>query len=314
MPTRSLLALTCLAALGTAAPAAHAAVTPGTAGVPATQAYLDSDAAGDTMALTCTAGKIRYLAINLMPCADVQDLFITGNGGNDAIDLSSLTRADFPNLTRILIKMDDGTDTVKGSQMADTIEGDSSDTVSGFDGNDDVTNGDLVNGGLGDDTLRTVSGTIDGGPGDDTIIQPSGAGNIGGGDGSDTVVYDFTSAPVAFTMTLKDDGLGLVIPTPPTTAHIPWSSLERLSIRLGDAAQTLDASGFSGDTELRAGPGDDHVIAAKGDNFLYGEGGNDGARMGALGSTTPTGLSGDDASTCVTVAATVHAAERAPTR
>lgn len=274
MLARVLLAAACLAVSGTAS-AADAAVTPGTAGDPATQAYLESDGAGDTMALTCTAGQVRYMALNLMPCANVHDLFITGNGGNDAVDLSSLTRADFPNLTRVLIRMGDGIDTVKGTQMADTIEGDSSDTVSGFDGDDDVTNGDIVNGGLGDDTLRTVSGAIDAGPGDDTIIQPSGGGNIGGGTGADTLTYDFRTAPVSFTMTLTDDGLDLVIPSPPTSAHIPWSSLERLSVKLGDAAQTLDASRFSGDTDLRAGPGDDHVIAAKGDNFLYGEGGND---------------------------------------
>lgn len=284
--------------LAASTPAA-AVVTPGTAGVPPTQAYLSSDGGSDTMSLSCMGGKLHYpgppAAVDLMPCVDVQSLRITGNGGNDAVDLSAMTRADFPKLTSIDIDLGSGADVVKGTQMADTITADSSDTVTANDGDDDITGGDAVFAGPGADTVRSPSGPVDAGPGDDRIISP-GSGAVGGGPGYDAWELDLPrTTPYTGTLKLvvRDEGLDVINDGAPPVP-VGYSSIEDLVLKLIDnGTQVVDASAFSGDVDLDGRGGPDTLIGGHGESFLRGGDGND-TLTGGPGFDYADGGTGDD--------------------
>lgn len=263
--------------LAAAAPAG-ALVTPGSAGT--TQVSLTSDAAGDTMSLSCVGGKVHYpgppAAVDLLPCAQVRDIFITGNGGNDSIDLSALTAAEMPLLTRVEIDLGVGADIVKGSQLADTITADGSDSVTANDGADDITGGSPVLAGPGDDTLTSTSGPSDGGTGDDRFINP-GASPIGGGPGRDSFELDLPAAtPLIGTLKLTLSDQGLAFDNDGMMATIELSAIEHARLALVDAGtQILDAGAFSGDVELDGRGGPDTLIGGRGESFLTGGAGDD---------------------------------------
>lgn len=268
------------------------------------QITLESDAAADHIDLACVAGQARQGGVDILPCADVQELFVRGNDGADTVDLTALTKADFPALTRIEIDGGQGADTIGGSQLADTIEADGADNVAGNGGNDIIDGGSQASGGEGDDTLTGVSGAADGGVGDDRIVNPGNGPIIGGvgfdtlelnGDigGAPTIPFRLLLRPAADTLHLELEADGT--PTP-TIADISMSSIERIELSLlrTDAGrQTFDGSLFAGEVDVTGSPGADVILGNAGEDFLDGAAGNDQITGGG-GFDYVTGGGGDD--------------------
>lgn len=259
-----------------AAAPASAVVTPGSAGT--SQVYLSSDDASDTMALTCTAGQVRYLAINLLACSATTSIQITGAGGNDAVDLSALQPGDFPAGTTAQIDTGLGSDTVKGSQMRDEVDADNEDTVQGLGGNDRIQGAGSAFGGDGDDLLDNVTNQASGGAGDDVISQPSN-GPFDGGPGYDAVQVDFssiTSGPADLKFSVTDAVLHLESASVGVSADISSIGIELYEFSLPPIdVQDWDSSTFSGAIDLKGLGGTDRIVAGPGEDFIDGGTGDD---------------------------------------
>ncbi|HAA52373.1 MAG TPA: hypothetical protein DCE43_21840, partial [Planctomycetaceae bacterium] len=211
--------------------------------------YADTD---DNIAVTGTTvsdGLFDY-------SADSLDLLaINGGGGNDNINATASTGS-------VNLSGGDGNDTLLGSSDADILSGD--------DGNDMINGGggdDSLLGQNGNDTLKGGGGidTINGGEGDDLLRGQGGALNaLDGGAGIDTVQE---SADSNFTLT--NDSLVSNLST-----HI-LNSIELANLRGGSSDNTLDASGFSGQTTLIGLAGNDSLVGGSGDDIIRGNDGQD---------------------------------------
>jgi len=185
----------------------------------------------------------------------------------------------------------DGNDTIIGSLGNDTLDGGNETdlldysaqtagivvdlylgtaTGSGI-GTDSVTSFEKVEGGEGDDSLRSALGvdtTLMGGDGNDTFRSSTGDDHFDGGDGFD--VLDFSS-------------------------HASGS----LSIDLGDGTMSGGGVVYGNDTfsnieGVIGGSGQEVLTAAAGDGYLDGAGGNDWLTADLFGVTTLVGGSGND--------------------
>lgn len=255
---------------------ASAVVTPGSAG--GVQVFLESDSAGDTMTLQCVSGQARYIegSVNLLPCNVVTDIFITGAGGNDAVNLQSINATDFPVLRRVLIDGGTGADVINGTQTADTITADGNDAVNAGAGNDEIEGGAQVTAGDGDDVMTGSQGPADGGAGDDRFERPAGLGPYVGAAGEDTLSIDLgTVGALDFRFDVDDAGFVITVPLQPP-AQVTWSSMDRAEFSMLDGgAQTVDATRYTGDLEAHGRGGPDTLIGGSGEDFLFGGTGND---------------------------------------
>lgn len=295
-PARTQVAFALLAATTVAlsTTTAHAVVTPAAAG--GRQVILTSDEEGDTMALTCTGGQVRYQALDLLACSATELIDVIGNGGNDAIDLSGLVPSDFPAISSIDIVGGSGADNITGSQMDDVITAGSDDVVSGLGGDDVIDDATVALGGEGDDTLNSIQTIANGGPGNDVIVQP-GSGPFDGGSGTDTVDLDFRSIPAPpdalVTFVVSDANIAAsVAPNPVTT--IESVSIELYDVDLLDAATHVwDASAYTGVSRVSGHGGVDRISGGAGEDTI--EGGDDNDELsGGGGFDVLDGGAGDD--------------------
>jgi hypothetical protein len=107
----------------------------------------------------------------------------------------------------------------------------------------------VIRGDAGDDALT-------GGYGDDTLLGEAGDDEVVGGPGHDSVLAESDSDMVLTGKSLSGAG------------HDALGAVEEAVLFGGGADQTLDASGFTGHADLRAGDGDD--VAGDGDDVLIG--------------------------------------------
>ena len=183
-----------------------------------------------------------------------------------------------------------GDDTIVGSLGNDTLDGgddidllnysaqtagivvdlyDGIATGSGI-GTDSVTSFEKVQGGAGDDSLRSALGvdtTLMGGDGNDTFLSSTGDDHFDGGDGFDVLDLSIT-------------GLGV-------------------SVDLGDGTMSGGGVVYGNDTftnieAVIGGSGQDVFSAASGNGYLDGGGGNDWLVADLFGVTTMVGGSGND--------------------
>lgn len=219
----------------------------------------------------------KYLAINLLPCNVVEDIFIRAGGGTDVVNLSSITAADFPVLRRVLIDGGEGVDVINGTQVGDTVEDGFDDVVSTGGGDDAIEGGAQIVAGDGNDLMVGPRGPADGGAGDDRFEEPAGEGPFSGGPGMDAVMYNLPPNLTAdIRLSPEDGGLAVVNPPPAPSGVIPWSSIERAELFMfNGGTQTIDASRFSGVLEADGRGGPDIIIGGPNEDFLTGGPGND---------------------------------------
>jgi Ca2+-binding RTX toxin-like protein len=122
-----------------------------------------SSDAGEAITITCVGGNVKVNGADpgsgAAACNALTGINVDGGPGANAIDLTGVTSAAFPNVASVLADGNAGNDTILGSERPDRLIGGD---------NDDTTEGRA-----GDDTLVWN-------PGDDSDI------NVGG-DGTDTI-------------------------------------------------------------------------------------------------------------------------------
>ncbi len=198
-----------------------------------------------------------------------------------------------------------------------------------FDGTDDAddllgnSSDNFIDGFDGDDTLEGAEGddTIDGGGGDDTVVWFDGDGDdsINGGAGTDTL--SFEAGTGADTLSITDDGTGIVdlSHVGSTVADLTIDNVEAIEIdtlggndtlTIGDLAATdisnnsitfiggagndlLDASAATKRVVGFGDGGDDTLIGGSADDLLEG-GADDDTVIGGAGDDTVEGDAGDD--------------------
>ena len=236
-----------------------------------------------------------------------------GISGNNVLDASAFT------LGAVTMGGGAGNDTVIGGSGNDEIFGDTgSDVLIGGDGNDfifddiDPDGDDLIDGGNGDDALSGGIGndTVRGGAGNDSLqnldgdedqLDRSGGDILDGGDGMDTlrVAAHFSAQFVVLTdleVETRDANGGVV-------EHAALASIEFANIDSTHETPDIDASGFSGNTQIFAvnaiastilgGSGSDVIFTADGDDFISGGNGSDSIFSGG-GNDAVLGGAGND--------------------
>ncbi len=249
------------------------------------------------------------LGIPAIDPATLARLTVSGDDGNNVIDLTAVTGTFFnPNL-EIIVDGDDGDDFIRGSlDIASTLNGgdgtdvlfggnradllsggNGQDLLNGGDGNDTLNGGDggdIINGEVGDDLVNGGSSgdTINGGSGADTLNGQSGADTITGDTGDD--VIDGGSGNDTLDGALGNDSLS--------------GGTEADSLLGGVGDDTLN--GDAGNDSVFGGDEDDLVFGGTGNDLLNGENGNDivngnsgdDTAFGGAADDTVLGGSGDD--------------------
>ncbi len=179
---------------------------------------------------------------------------VFGGDGPNRIDLTNVTTAAFAATLTVTVNGGDGSDTILGSEFADSLIG----------GN----GADSVTGALADDTLEGGNGidTLAGGVGNDSLFGGDGADSIHGDTGNDTVVAGNGADQV-----FGDAGLD--------------------SLNGGDGSDTL--SGDADEDTLSGDNGNDSLLGGTENDVISGGNENDFA-AGGDGNDTITGNSGND--------------------
>jgi Ca2+-binding RTX toxin-like protein len=130
-----------------------------------------SSDAGDAITITCVGGNVKVNGADpgsgAAACNALTGINVDGGPGANAIDLTGVTSAAFPNVASVLADGNAGNDTILGSERPDRlIGGDNDDTTEGRAGDDTLVWNP------GDDSDINV-----GGPGSDTIEVNGGGGN-----------------------------------------------------------------------------------------------------------------------------------------
>ena len=192
-----------------------------------------------------------------------------------------------------------GTDSITGGTGADDLRGgDDNDTLSGGDGEDTLfgdAGDDLINGGSNDDTLNGSAGsdTLNGDDGADVLNGNGGSGDIltgglgndtlDGGDGEDSVDEERDSDFVLTDTSLTIDG----------SETDTLSNIEGGILIGGAGNNSIDASAFTGTSNLAGAGGDDVISGSAQNSSLDGGSGNDSITGGA-GNDNIAGSTGND--------------------
>jgi len=205
-------------------------------------------------------------------CAAPTSLTVKEAAGNDAsanvVDLRGVTKAKFTALAASAINTEDGTDTVFGSEIADTIDpGDENDTVNGNAGNDEIIwnpgdDSDVMNGDSGVDTV-----TDNGGGGDEEFVVKPKDGDPTRVDAS-RINNPFTLDIEAEKLTVNGNGGNDKI-----TGNTGVAGLIKVTMNGGDGNDVL--VGTDGDDVLKGGAGNDSVAGARGNDDMAGDDGDD---------------------------------------
>lgn len=265
--------------------------------------FIQGDSANDNISVSCVGGALDASGVTGDPCAPITSIFVSPGEGVDTVDLFGVTAAAFPALISTSVDVEEtsfpvSADTVHGSPGADILNGDSADILNGNEGNDAITGGGSVSGGLGDDTIFEFSGngTPTGGPGDDRFIQFLTIGGVEGGPGFDSYELDLdrSSPRLGADLTLRLGADTLHVIAGPTDAVLPIGGLELVDFTLlrGDT-QTWDGAAFAGLQRVRGMAGVDILTGGALADELLGGGGND-AITGNAGADVLHGGDGDD--------------------
>ncbi|WP_099823396.1 Hint domain-containing protein [Oceaniglobus indicus] len=250
--------------------------------------------------------------------AGIDDDLVYGGGGNDYIDdiqgadtiyggtgndtiiagidtLSDYVGDDPNNLPgQSDPNQEDGRDFVDGGAGDDVIRtGDDRDTILGGSGND------FINAGIDDDE-------VDGGAGDDTLIGSHGSDTIMGGAGNDTIYGGFGPEPIPGfageetddTDPVPDNGRDLI--DGGAGNDVIFGEDDDDTLLGGAGNDTIDGGvdndsidGGRDDDSLTGGHGEDTILGGAGNDIIDGGIGDD-LISGGFGTDTVTGGDGDD--------------------
>lgn len=246
----------------------------------AAELSIDSDAADAIVVTVDESGEVKVNGSSTgVLAADVALLDVEGGPGDNLIDISAVSAADFPALSGVSVGGGDGSDHLIGSEFDDHIDGGAGDdSLEGAGGNDDLrgrsgddvleggAGNDVVNGGSGDDHLDGGSDNdrLLGGRGDDILIGNTGDDVLKGHGGRDRVEE---TGDVDFD--LDDD---LLIGNGRDEMR---DRIESAHLSGGEGANRIDASDFTGRTTLTGAGGNDHLLGGRHDDRLEGDAGND---------------------------------------
>lgn len=274
------------------------------------------DTAGDTWALAAGGMDVSFSQagpggspLNLY---QVEAMEVYGGGGNDQLVAGALTRTS---LRQVYFEGGLGSDTLDGAASTIALVAD------GGDGSDSLTGGqlsDTLRGGAGDDMLAGNRGVdlLDGGTGDDRFVWSfgDGADRILGGADRDTLAIVGTAADDS--LTLQFDGSGVVVGSADAASTaLQVSDVELVDVQGEDGADILSVGGQSAATQVvfQGGRGadilnggealfalradgsadDDTLVGGAGNDSLLG-GGDDDVLLGGEGLNTLLGETGDD--------------------
>jgi Ca2+-binding RTX toxin-like protein len=224
--------------------------------------------------------RVLFARTNLVPFTvnfDAEELTVNGLGGNDTMS---------PDPAALL-----------GLAARTTL------TLSGGDGDDDITGGDgndLINGDLGNDRLVGFRGTdtANGGDGDDTMIWNNGDGSdVNNGDlGNDTVQSNGAAVGETYTYEVAANNrvlLKRIAGAPGFTIDLSAENLLVNSLAGDDTFEQVGVGVLATLLTVNAGDGLDNVKGSEGNDTLNGDGDND-VLTGGKGTDTANGGLGDD--------------------
>ncbi len=245
----------------------------------------------------------------------VEDLFIAGRAGDDAIDANGGFGAGAPFEDPVRFNGDGGRDRVRGGLADDTLDGgadhdrlyglDGTDVLAGGSGSDGLEGGtgdDVLNGGEGGDTLIGYLGddVLSGGPDWDTLNGGIGADLLRGGGGSDMVTYRNKAASVEVTNDdVADDGTEGEGDDVGSDVERAWGTRFDDMLSLTGAHGLIADEGddvliaLGGDAEIRGGTGNDQITTGSGRDVILGGAGDDIVHAGG-GADTLYGGNRDD--------------------
>jgi Ca2+-binding RTX toxin-like protein len=227
--------------------------------------------ADDAIAIACVGGNVKVNTQDPAPaaaCNTITSIDVNGGPGANAISLTGVIAADFPNLTSVTIDGGDGNDTITGSDRADVIDGGGGQDRIVGDNNPAGTRDDS-RGGAGDDTMVWNPGDGDdineGGDGADTVEV-----NGGGGAEQFTVIPSATPGRIAFDRSAQSAGGAF---------SVDVGTSERLDMNANAGDDTFTADGalaaLSFALDVDGGDGNDNIDGGDGADLLRGGGGDD---------------------------------------
>ena len=298
-----------------------------------TELLIQLEASDSVVIQADSAGKLEVLSSGLVVngnpdilTADITSIMVMGGDGPNRIDLTGVTAANFDVALTVTVNGGDGSDTILGSEFADSlVGGNGADSITGALADDslDGSNGnDTIGGGVGDDSILGGDGadSIHGDAGDDTVVAGNGADQVfgdagldslSGGDGSDTLNGDADNDTLSgdngndsllggadndsiFGGTGNDtvsggDGLDTLSGGADNDSMNGDAGTDSVD---GDSGNDVLNGGTDNDT-INAGSGNDTVNGDAGNDLLFGGAGNDSI-VGGLDDDTALGQSGND--------------------
>ncbi len=256
--------------------------------------------------------------VSSVPTSAITSIVVRGGNLQNTIDLSTVSRATYPNLLGIEVDAGHGADTILGSvDIDETLEGnhgddfiscqdgdstvlgdDGNDTIDGAGGNDSLLGedgNDSITGGDGDDTIDAHDGddVVDAGAGNDNVVGGDGEDTMQGGDGNDTLNGMMGTDEI-------DGGAG-------NDSLLGGSGNDSLlgsggddTIIANDGRDTLDGGtdndildGGNDEDSMLGGDGNDSLAGGADNDLMRGNGGAD-TLLGGAGQDTLEGNEGDD--------------------
>jgi Ca2+-binding RTX toxin-like protein len=224
--------------------------------------------ADDAIAITCVTNQVKINGADpesgAADCAAITAINVTGGPGANAISLTGVTAAAFPQAEPVTIEGGAGDDQISGSELVDTMRG--------GEGNDRI---------VGDDNAPGTRDVFEGQEGDDTLVWNPGEDDdlMEGGAGSDTIEVNgggnetFVVKPSPTAGRIQFDRTS----APPFNLDIGTAEKLDMNAAGGDDSFTaeagLDALGFKLDVD--GGDGIDSLDGGDGADLISGGPGND---------------------------------------
>ncbi|MBM3969278.1 MAG: hypothetical protein FJ302_05380 [Planctomycetes bacterium] len=257
---------------------------------------IQADASGN---LEVLSNGSLVIATPTIAVSSLTSISVFGGDGPNRIDLTNVTTAAFDAALTVTVNGGDGSDTIFGSEFADSlIGGNGADSITG------ALAGDTLEGGNGNDTLSGQEGddsvfggdgadSIHGDAGNDTVIAGNGADRVfgdagfdslNGGDGSDTLNGDADNDTLS-----GDNGNDSLLGGAENDSILGGTGNDTVSG--GDGLDTIN--GGAGNDSLNGDDGADSLLGETGDDAIDGGADNDTISAGAGNDTAIGGAGGD---------------------